>query len=468
MWWRKLGKWGELCLFFILGLSLMATRGEAQDRLVLVGSVIDIDGPSLSTNRSTEEQWFQAYPQMKTYLDERLRSDEETTATIEFLVGGRAVISPGSEIEISSPKDTTILKLKSGALWASFDKQDKSFQIETSGGVIGIEGTEFLVELSDDGETELTVIEGELSVSDAEGEQAMVSAGEQALFSRRRALRLSRFAAQGLSRQEARNLTFGLPGKRKRMLRPAIQRAVLQRSPSHRRLLRGMFIAQPESLEALLLALAQARPAAEQGRRAASRPRRRPDWAPMTFSQSEGSVNPLDLSWTKVRGAHGYVAVLTEDVLGRELVWYGFSKQNRLAYPKNGPELREGERYHLFVVPVAVSGKPIGRNPVAHLGFLSPGHNPTFETLPPVKVELSKSSPRLHWETCPGALSYGITIRSSENDIVWTDETRLHSYPYPARARALKPGKYSAVVEAFDMTGLKVGESPSAAFTIAR
>ena len=59
----------------------------AQER---VGSVIDIDGPRLYTNRLKDQGWFQAYAGMNTFLSERLRTDKQTQAVLRFLVGGLA------------------------------------------------------------------------------------------------------------------------------------------------------------------------------------------------------------------------------------------------------------------------------------------------------------------------------------------------------------------------------------------
>ena len=118
----------------------------------LVGSVVDIDGPRLEfTRRYPDRQfigWFQVAPGMKTYLGDVFRTSPTTTATLEFLVGGRAVLRPRSLFRIVTPKDVTeldfsgpmapgLLHSAAGYVWEMFDKQDKSFQIQTAGGVLG-------------------------------------------------------------------------------------------------------------------------------------------------------------------------------------------------------------------------------------------------------------------------------------------------------------------------------------------
>ena len=142
----------------LLCLTLLAWADPSP--MLRVGRVIDIDGPLLMTNRMTENSWYQGYREMDTFHRERLKADPKTSATLEFNIGGRAVISPGTEVEIVSTESVKVVEVKSGTFWAKFDKQQDEIQIKTAGGVMGIEGTEFFVEAEDDGETSLTVVEG--------------------------------------------------------------------------------------------------------------------------------------------------------------------------------------------------------------------------------------------------------------------------------------------------------------------
>ena len=175
---------GHLVVAGTLTFGLVVGMGEgalAQEKPQQVAKVIDIDGPQLKTNRLKEAKWYQAYQTMPTFYKERLEADSKTTATIEFLVGGKAVIAPGTEVEVLNKE---VLKVKSGTVWAQFDKQklageNKRFQIQTAGGVMGIEGTEFIVKANPDGTTELIVVEGAVSVNDN-----MVTPGNQATFGR--------------------------------------------------------------------------------------------------------------------------------------------------------------------------------------------------------------------------------------------------------------------------------------------
>ena len=187
---------------------LLAALGSAQEKPQRVGVVLDIDGPRLMTNRLKEESWFQAYPSMATSLGEKMKADAATTATLEFAIGGRAVISPGTEIEIVGQRDVDVVGnkvvVKAGKMWAKIDKQSSQLQIQTSGGTMGIEGTEFVVEVDGD-ETELSMLEGAISVTSADGQVDRVVGGQAARFGRKGILRrqLSREVRDALKVGEA-------------------------------------------------------------------------------------------------------------------------------------------------------------------------------------------------------------------------------------------------------------------------
>ena len=137
------------CLSVCL-VGLLSGSSLAQDSRTLVGRVIDIDGPRLYTDRLKPSSWFQAYSGMSTYLSENFRTDKATQAVLEFVVGARAGIGKNTQVRIVSSRKLekvvgSALRVDTGTFWAKFDKQDEEFEIQTSGGVIGIEGTELMV-----------------------------------------------------------------------------------------------------------------------------------------------------------------------------------------------------------------------------------------------------------------------------------------------------------------------------------
>jgi hypothetical protein len=72
--------------------------------------------------------------------------------------------------------------VKSGKIWAKIDRQKSQLQIQTSGGVIGIEGTELLVAVEEGGTSELLLFEGQASITDNDGNKKTLFPGDYAEF----------------------------------------------------------------------------------------------------------------------------------------------------------------------------------------------------------------------------------------------------------------------------------------------
>ncbi len=178
-------------LHIVLATGLFLCSGttpvQAQTAAVPVARVLDIDGTRLLTNRRSADRWFQAYPGMKGYLTERLRTDQDTLAVLQFAIGGEAGLGRNTEVEIIGQRALETIGnkivVKSGQMWAKMDKQKKQLQIQTGGGVIGIEGTEFLVSVDEEtGVTELLLFEGQVSITENSGKKTTLAPGDYAEF----------------------------------------------------------------------------------------------------------------------------------------------------------------------------------------------------------------------------------------------------------------------------------------------
>lgn len=171
-----------------------------------VAEVDSIDGTgSLFYRDSGASDWKVATVDMGASVGQHLRTDADTIASLRFLLGGQANLDKGSEIEIISPRDinvvTRTIVLKKGAFWAQFDKQKAPIEIKTSAGVMGIRGTEFLVEIDEAGETVLSLIEGEVEITPEVGESYFAKPGHQVRFGRRKRLRASHMKPEELMRR---------------------------------------------------------------------------------------------------------------------------------------------------------------------------------------------------------------------------------------------------------------------------
>jgi hypothetical protein len=440
--------WLTLLAVFALTLATWADESKT-----LVGKIIDIDGKVLMTNRMTEGRWFQGYMQMPTFLDERLKADSGTSATIQFYIGGRAVISPGTEVEIVTTESLQTLKVKSGTLWAQFDEQDKEFQIETAGGVMGIEGTEFFVETDGEGQTNLTVVEGQVRVQSG-GDVQVVTDGEEADF-RRGVRRFRKFTNRsGMTRKERRQAAFKKLGlDNKPFARYVMTRGLSKRKK--RQLLRRLFFTKA----------AKRRPP---GKKKLRKPVRKPRRAKSRFKVRavDQTTGNLTASWSAVP-TRSYALLISTDTEGEDAVWHGKTNSTSFNYPNYGPELVAGQDYYLSVTPLRPDEEPFqnkqGEPVSTQTKFKAVGHQPTYAKISAVNVEAAENPPAFDWPADESAGGYLVKILDG-SDTVWLDECDSNDYRYPLSARALDQGTYMVVVESFDKSGIKMAESDPLTF----
>ncbi len=152
-----------------------------------VARVQSIEGAgNLFVQRSAASKWFRAHKEMDASLGDHLKTDDKSLATLRFLLGGRANLDKGSEISIISSRDIDVvsqtIQLNKGNFWAKFDKQKAPIKIQTAGGVMGIRGTEFVVQVDELGNTVLSMLEGEVEVDPAVGSDYLAKPGSRVTF----------------------------------------------------------------------------------------------------------------------------------------------------------------------------------------------------------------------------------------------------------------------------------------------
>lgn len=134
----------------------------------IIARVTDVQGKTLQVQRSGAGNWEKGSKNTPGFIRDHFRTDAQTTAALELLVGARVGIKKNSEIALLSDKEAgTIdgkkvrkIALSSGGIYAKFHKQEQPITIQTRGGVMGIKGTEFNIDTQDDGQTEVTLLEG--------------------------------------------------------------------------------------------------------------------------------------------------------------------------------------------------------------------------------------------------------------------------------------------------------------------
>jgi FecR-like protein len=448
-----------LTLMAVLGL---AWASWADGSPTLVGKVIDIDGPRLMTNRLTESRWYQGYVQMPTFLAERIKADSETSATIQFYIGGRAVISPGTEVELVTMESLQVLRVKSGTVWAKFDSQEKELQIQTAGGVMGIEGTEFFVEADVEGETRLTVVEGRVRVRSGDEEKVFTD-GEEADF-QFGVKRFQKFADPSTAtRGEIRAAAFKRLGiQDKPFARYILTRGLADRKK--RRLLNRLFFKQA-ALRRPPLAQSQENGPRSPSRRLARRAQIARS-SQFQVSSVDQSGDSLTAEWMTVP-TNSYAVLLSHDEAGDNPIWHGVTNIPSLIYPDHGPELEAGVDYYLSVTPLRQNGQPFlnrqGETVSTQTPFTSQGHRPKYSTITDVRISTDQNLPKIEWTSLEPSGGHLVSILRGE-ETVWVGEADEAKYTYPLSARDLQPGKYQVLVESFDESGFKMAESPLVEF----
>jgi ferric-dicitrate binding protein FerR (iron transport regulator) len=169
-------------LFLILLAALSVGLACADSKGSVVASVIAIQG-KLSVKSVGSAGWSAARVNQSDYPHDHLKTDASSVAALEFVVGGRIGLNKGTEVEITGSREATDvnkgtqLKLTSGSLWAKMSKQKDTFRIATPSCTIGIRGTEFVVEEKSGG-TEVSVLEGEVAITDAAAHLTLARPGE--------------------------------------------------------------------------------------------------------------------------------------------------------------------------------------------------------------------------------------------------------------------------------------------------
>lgn len=333
----------------LIALALLALPAMAAPSSGKVARVLDIDGNALLTDKRTSNRWFQAYRGMDSYLKERMRTDAKTQATLSFFIGGQAGIAPGSEIVIIGQRDIDVVgnqvELTAGKMWAKFDKQKSQLQIKTSGGVIGIEGTELLVSVEEGSPvSEVMLFEGRIQLTDNEGNTQTLHPGDYA-----------EFGGGG-----GGPCVLSYPSNGLRSL-------VVERFPEFSSFLaaRGLTSIPTNSTVAIGRSHNPARPDIEDL---------------LTVSQTGLVMDPQGLEatgqgqplfrWPASGGADSYLLVLASDAKMEDIAFSTYADGANFQVPSGAPGAPAGT-YHLRVIPLGPDGQPA--SPAMQTSFESDG-----------------------------------------------------------------------------------------------
>ncbi len=169
-----------------------------------VARVQSLEGSgNLFVKGPTSKSWYRAHLEMDSRVGDHLKTDPESLATLRFLLGGQVNLDRNTEISIIGERDISVesqtVTLTKGTFWAKFDKQKAPVKVKTAGGVMGIRGTEFVVQVDEDGETILSLLEGEVEVVPEEGEPYLATPGAEVTFGPRQRLRSQMYELRELN-----------------------------------------------------------------------------------------------------------------------------------------------------------------------------------------------------------------------------------------------------------------------------
>jgi hypothetical protein len=197
-----------LAVVFILSISILgysqvfadrqtvtvaqAAGGSQAQTLVYAADVISVSGNNFRIKRINSPHYMKGRVNMPNYVRDLLETDGDTVAAIEFTDGSQLGINANTQIEIVSVADAKDITnrgfvekvvLKSGTIWAKISGRDtKGFKVETGKGVIGVRGTEFIVETDEEGKEKVTVLSGSVDYTPEGKKTEVLNPGDEIVF----------------------------------------------------------------------------------------------------------------------------------------------------------------------------------------------------------------------------------------------------------------------------------------------
>jgi len=359
-------------------------RGEGGANLNYVANIVAIRG-SLEVKRVTSPRWAAGRLNMPNYLKDTLKTDAGSVACIEFLNGSKVAINRATTMEIissSAARDITRrpivsgLILRTGAIWGNITGTgEENLKVETQSGVLGIRGTEFVLESDNPEEARLTVLKGEVEFQSASGTYSAVP-GDVVDFIKGEE-RSREHNADLAALRDSLNLRF--PGLNPveqsiitvfagRLLGPAANTALAQA----RELL--VFVEDPgRYAQDYAIGEAQSHipiPISLGGifGSGSSNVNHPADNAPTALQPCEATITSYTptFSWKGFSAAKQYRIIVSRHPISREVedpgyIWSQVTSGESIQYPQDAPLLYPQTTYHWVVVALNDKDKPIGK-----------------------------------------------------------------------------------------------------------
>ena len=166
------------CLFFSF-LTAFAFSAEVRTNEVLIIATAG----SVQTARAGAENWTQAQTNSTLKVGDRLRTGRASRATVRMSDLSILRVAELSFLEVQPPDRPTypsVLDIKAGAAYFFNRDRPGSVRFKTPTVSGAIRGTEFLIEVAEDGATTVALLDGLVELENKEG-QLLLESGQQAL-----------------------------------------------------------------------------------------------------------------------------------------------------------------------------------------------------------------------------------------------------------------------------------------------
>ncbi|MFM9863658.1 MAG: FecR domain-containing protein [Alphaproteobacteria bacterium] len=171
------------------------------------------------------------------YMNEVVETGEESALVVKFSDGSKLTLGENAKIVIdkyvydpvAASGEQAITLTKGAFRFLSGSLPKASVKISTPAVTIGIRGTELVIDVAEDGETEMSTLSGEADATDGSGETLTVLVDESVVIDRNRRFRGRVRKRRHVSRSIAIAEGLGSARTRWRIRKPAKRRAVRRR-----------------------------------------------------------------------------------------------------------------------------------------------------------------------------------------------------------------------------------------------
>ena len=346
----------------------------------------DGKGPAvLSQQRPGDANGYPVSVNTTGYLKDHFLTDKNTLAALEFLIGGRVGINKDTDVEVVSERSVADGKvnaqriiLKNGSLWVKADANQlkQPLEIQTSGGVMAIKGTEFTVDEEEDGTVQICCFEsnselGGVEIRDAQGQLVgLARPGDEYRVHRLRKPVVRRFQDVAAFRQDVLSRRF---------------REMHRDDYFMKRFMGGLgFYPPPEQGRAYHFALKHSKIErhaharwSKMGRQRRAQFMRNLNFPcrliPDASDPQQRPVGPHPVfSWQGVPRADGYVVTVSRDEGGDDVVFTERVKTTNTRYPVAMRPLDPGQ-YFWRIIPVDTEDQPVLEASQTNFLVKSPG-----------------------------------------------------------------------------------------------